>query len=76
MVLNIPRVFDHTLIGHSFSPSSSQLCMAPVLLRGSEALMAVVWVLAGSQGFEAPGTPSSRDKCFLVGIDYLSLGFA
>lgn len=29
VVLNIPRGFDHTLIGHSFSPSSSQLCMAP-----------------------------------------------
>lgn len=31
VVLNIPRASDHTLIGHSFSPSSSQLCMAPVL---------------------------------------------
>lgn len=76
MVLNIPRVSDHTLIGHSSSPSSSQLRMAPVLRAESETLMAVVWLLAGGQGFEVPCTLSSQDKCFLVGIDYLSLGFA
>lgn len=76
MALNIPRGFDHTLIGHSFSPSSSQLCMAPpapVLVRNIDSCcLGVGGRLAASQGFEVQ---SFREKCFLVGIDYLSLGF-
>jgi len=73
VALNIPRVFDHTLIGHSFSPSSSQLCMAPrapVIVRNIDSCC--LGGLAASQGFEVQ---SFREKCFLVGIDYLSFGF-
>lgn len=71
VALNIPHGSAHTLIGHSFSPSSSQLCMAPrapVIVRNTDGC----WLgLAASQGFEVQ---SLREKCFLVGIDYLSLG--
>lgn len=72
---NIARDFDHTLIGHSSSLSSSQLCMAPVLLGESETVTAVVWLWQAASGLKCLHT-SSQDKCFLGGIDCLSLGFA